>query len=78
MHKIIYFFQRKNGVPTLPKMVQTHYPKHTYFFIWPNLFWLFNPLYSGGLSHTDKYNMDGIVHYNFKGVPARNSKLLYT
>ena len=41
MHKLKYFFPDKNylnknmfAYPT--ENVQTYYPKHTYFFIWPN------------------------------------------
>ena len=34
MHKII-FSPKKYNMPTLPKIFQTRYPKHTYFFIWP-------------------------------------------
>ena len=28
---------------------------------------MFNPLFSDGFSHTDRYNKNGIVHYIFKG-----------
>ena len=36
----------------------------------------YNPLYSGGFSHTDKYNKDGFVYHKFQGVTGRHVQMI--
>ena len=36
----------------------------------------FNPLYSDGMSRTDTYNKDGIVHFIFQGIRGRNVQII--
>ena len=37
----------------------------------------YNPFYSDGFSHINKYKKIGIVQYIFQGVPDRNQKSKY-
>ena len=60
MHKIIFFREKKKcAYPTLN--IQTHYPKHTYFFIWPK--------------YTEQISLSNFINFNRKKMEIQISWL---